>query len=73
MKQDKLESVIMPMYIALKPLLTDQLKLQRVFIATDKVDAAENKYHGFYDSVHIDEKWFLSARMLYEFVLRQIR
>jgi hypothetical protein len=62
MKQDKLESVIMPVSIAIKPLLTDQHKLQRVFFATDKVDAAENKYHGFYDSVHIDEKWFFISK-----------
>jgi hypothetical protein len=45
MKQDKLESVIMPVSIAIKPLLTDQHKLQRVFFATEKVDAAESKYH----------------------------
>ncbi len=52
----------MPVSIAIKPLLTDQHKLQRVFFATDKVDAAETKYHGFYDSVHIDEKWFFISK-----------
>ena len=58
MKQDKLESVIMPVSLAIKPQLTDEHKLQRVFYATEKVDAEQNKYNGFYNSVHIDEKWF---------------
>jgi hypothetical protein len=55
MKQDKLELVIMSVSFAIKPLLSDQRKLQRVFYATE-VDAAKNKYHGFYGLVHIDEK-----------------
>jgi hypothetical protein len=46
----------MPVSIAIKLLLIDQHKLQQVFYAIDKVDAAENKSHGFYDLVHIDEK-----------------
>ena len=49
----------MPVSIAIKLLLIDQHKLQQVFYAIDKVDAAENKSHVFYDLVHIDEKWFL--------------
>jgi hypothetical protein len=44
------------------PLLTDQHKFQQVFFATDKVDAEENKYHGFYDSVHIDAKWLFISK-----------
>jgi len=65
MKEEKLDSVIMPVSIAIKPLLTDQHKLQRVLYATDKVDAAENKYKAFYDTVHIDEKWFfISEKVL---------
>lgn len=54
----KLDLVVMPVSIAIKPLLADQHKLQLVLLNTmDKVDASENKNKAFYDTVHIvDEK-----------------
>jgi len=58
MKDDKRDAVIMPVTIALKPLLTEEHKLQRVLYCCSKFNAAENRYHDFYDSIHIDEKWF---------------
>ena len=57
-KEEKLAKVIMPVSIAVKPLLTEAHKLRRVMHAVSKVNAFENKYHHFYDSVHVDEKWF---------------
>ena len=56
MKQDKHDTVIMPRSIAVKPLLTDMHKVQRVLFATSKLTGPENHFHHFYDSVHIDEK-----------------
>ncbi len=57
MKQSKVDSVIMPVSIAVKPLLTDVHKLQRVLFAVSKL-SHNHQYHHFYDTVHVDEKWF---------------
>jgi hypothetical protein len=57
MKQSNVDSVIMPVPIALKPLLTDVHKLQRVLFAVSKL-SHNHQYHHFYDTVHVDEKWF---------------
>jgi hypothetical protein len=62
LKQDKLESVIMPVSIALKPLLSKVHKAQRVLYAVSKLNAVDRKYHDFYDSIHIDEKWFFISQ-----------
>ena len=58
MKESKLDTVIMPRSIAVKPLLTEVHKLQRVLFASSKLTEPENHFHHFYDSIHIDEKWF---------------
>ena len=58
MKESKLDKVIVPSTIALKPLLTEEHKLQRVLYCVSHLNPIDNKYNDFYDNVHIDEKWF---------------
>ena len=58
MKEDEQDTVIMPRSIALKPLLTEVHKVQRVLFAASKLTEPGNHFHHFYDSIHIDEKWF---------------
>jgi hypothetical protein len=49
----------MPKTIALQPLLTDVHKVQRVLFAVTKLNEVnDHHFHPFYDSVHVDEKWF---------------
>jgi hypothetical protein len=65
MKQDKLDTVIMPCSIAVKPCLTELHKMQRVLFAALKLTEPENHFHHSYDSIHFDEKWFfISEKML---------
>jgi hypothetical protein len=59
MKRDPNDVVIMPKTIALQPLLTDVYKVQRVLFAVTKLNQVnKHHFHSFYDSVHVDEKWF---------------
>ena len=58
MKNDKSDKVIIPTTSVLKPMLTEEHKTQRAFYCVSKLNPADNMFHGFYDSVHIDEKWF---------------
>lgn len=58
MKCDRDDPVIMPCSSNLKPLLTREHKSQRVFYAASKYSMNDNKFDGFYQSVHVDEKWF---------------
>ena len=48
----------MPCGSWLKPLLTPEHKNQRVFYAVSKYNPDDNTFHSFYNSVHVDEKWF---------------
>jgi hypothetical protein len=73
MKQDKLESVIMPVSIAIKPLLNDQHKLQRVFLQPTKLTQQKPNTTGSSIRFTLMRNGFLSARMLYEFILQQMR
>ena len=58
MKEDKMDAVIVPHTNAVKPHLHDHHKLARVFYSVSKLDLAVDKWTDFYDSVHVDEKWF---------------
>jgi hypothetical protein len=58
MKESTLDKVIVPSTIALKPLLTEEHKLQRVLYCVLHLNPIDNKYNDFYDNVHIDKKWF---------------
>ena len=70
MKQDKRDMVIMPVSIALKPLLTEIHKMQRVLFAVSKVSVEnQHHYHHFYDSVHVDEKWFFISEKQLRFYI----
>ena len=49
--------ISMPKSLALKPMLTEMHKVQRVLFAASKLNPVDNHFHLFYDSVHVDEKW----------------
>jgi hypothetical protein len=59
MKNDGDEPVIMTCTSALKPALTEQHKLLRVTFCLTKIDPLTCQYDNCYQSVHVDEKWFL--------------
>ena len=58
MKCDKDDPVIIPCTSALKPILTEQHKLLRACYCISKIDPVTRLYNHFYDTVHVDEKWF---------------
>jgi hypothetical protein len=58
MKNDREDMVIMPVTLALKPLLSEEHKLQRVLYCLTKANSLDQKFHDFYNYVHVDEKWF---------------
>ena len=61
--------VIMPRSLALKPMLTEIHKVQRVLFAASKLNPVDNHFHPFDNSIHVDEKWFFisekTLRVLY--------
>jgi hypothetical protein len=59
MKSDHDDPVIMPCGSTLRPLLTPEHMHARVFYAVSKFNPDDNiNYDGFFQSVHVDEKWF---------------
>ena len=52
------DRVIMPFTSALKPALTEIHKVGRVLYSVSKLNPADLHYNDFYNSVHVDEKWF---------------
>jgi hypothetical protein len=58
MKIDKDDNVIIPHSNAIRPTLRDDHQLARVLYSADNLDIATEQYHDYYDSVHVDEKWF---------------
>ena len=58
MKQQRDDPVIMPHTSVLKPLLTPEHQFQRVCYSVMHLNAEDHKYDGFYQHVHVDEKWF---------------
>jgi hypothetical protein len=52
-------SVIRPHSNAIKPYLEDVHHSARAYYARSKLDLTTGLYDGFYQSVHVDEKWFL--------------
>ena len=52
------QPVIRPCTSALKPALTAHHKLLRCEYAMSKLNPADLQYDGFYQLVHVDEKWF---------------
>jgi hypothetical protein len=58
MKCDKDDPVIIPCTSALKPTLTEQHELLRACYCVSKIDPVTRLYDSFYESVHVDEKWF---------------
>jgi hypothetical protein len=57
MKQQD-DAVILPHTNSLKPLLTPEHQFQRVCYAVMHLNENDHKYDGFYQHVHVDEKWF---------------
>jgi hypothetical protein len=58
MKEDPLDSVIVPHSNAIKPHLHDYHQLARVLYAVENLDLEDLRYRASFNSVHIDEKWF---------------
>jgi hypothetical protein len=58
MKQDPLDNVIIPHSNAIRPHLHDYHQLARVLYAVENLDLEDLHYRAYFDSVHIDEKWF---------------
>lgn len=58
MKCDKDDPVIIPCTSALKPALTPQHELLRVSFCLTKIDPVTRLYDDYYQSIHVDEKWF---------------
>jgi hypothetical protein len=55
MRRDPNDVAIMPITIALQPLLTDMHKVQRLLFALTKLNQVDNHFHPFYNSVHVDD------------------
>jgi hypothetical protein len=66
MRRDPNDVVIMPNAIALQPSLSDVQKVQRVLFAVSKLNQVkDHHFHPFYDSIHVDKKWFfISGKIL---------
>ena len=58
MKCEKDNPVIIPCTSALKPRLTEHHELLRACYCISKIDPETRLYDDFYESVHVDEKWF---------------
>ena len=58
LKQDKTDSVILSHSNALKPHLQDHHKFARVLYAVANLDLDTEEYSSYFNSIHIDEKWF---------------
>ena len=56
------EQIIIPHSNAVKPMLTDQHMTARVFYCLSKFNIDTESYSDFYQSVHVDEKWFFMTR-----------
>jgi hypothetical protein len=58
MKCDKDDPVMIPCTSALEPALTAEHGLLRVSFCLTKIDPATRLYDDYYQSIHVDEKWF---------------
>ena len=54
---------------ALKPMLTETNKYERVLWALSKVDASGERYRNMEDEIHVDEKWFYLTRDNEKYIL----
>jgi hypothetical protein len=57
-KQDKNGNVIVAHSNALMPHLHGHHQLARVLYSVANLDIESEQYHPYFDSVHVDEKWF---------------
>ncbi len=74
MKQDELESVFMPVSIAIKLQLTDQHNYSEYFLQRTKLTQQQKtNTTGSTIRFTLMRNCFSSARMLYEFILQQMR
>jgi hypothetical protein len=62
MKQDKNNNVIVPHSNALMPHLHEHHQLARVLYSVANLDIESEQYHPYFDSVHVDEKWFFFTK-----------
>jgi hypothetical protein len=62
MKEDKNDNVIVPHSNALMPHLQDHHQFARVLYSVANLDIVSGQYHDYFDSVHVDEKWFFMTK-----------
>jgi hypothetical protein len=63
------DMVIMPFTSALKRALTEVQKVGCVLCSVSKLDPFDLYYNDFYNSVHVDKKWFfLSKKDFYLYI-----
>jgi hypothetical protein len=58
MKNDKGDNAIKPHSNAVRPHLEGHHEFSRALYAVANIDIATGDFHGYFDSVHVDEKWF---------------
>jgi hypothetical protein len=68
MKEDPLDSVIVPHSNAIKPQTHDYHQLARVLYAVENLDLEDLRYRASFNSVHIDEKCFFLNRSSTKFI-----
>lgn len=56
------DKVIMPHTSALKPILTEENKLQRVLYAMERVQPSGTAWKPVFNEIHVDEKWFFLSQ-----------
>ena len=63
------DRVILPFSSALKPALTEVHKVGHALYSVTKLDPIDLHYNDFYNSVHVDKKWFvLSEKELHLYI-----
>lgn len=70
MKSDKQNMVIMPKSIAVKPLLTEMHKVQRVMFATSKLSEPNDHFHHFFEPSRLSSGVWGQRRPLMDWLLR---
>jgi hypothetical protein len=65
MKEDQDGCVICPHWNAIKPALDDHHKFARVLYAVANMNLDHETYHDYFNSVHVNKKWFFQQSWLY--------
>jgi hypothetical protein len=60
--------LVVPCKSTLKPVLNAMNRSQRILYAIERIDNKYN-YHGFFDTIFIDEKWFYYSHVKEKYLL----